>query len=342
MKVRAVDIARELNISKATVSLALNNKPGVSSRTRQAVFACLDRLQNSTVSRGSGDISALAEKSIKIIVVSKRMKIICDPELGIWNDVFQMFKKELDKLNYKMSIEYVDFFQDDLSIVINECNGSDIAGVILYATEINEYDFDIFRQIKKPMIVFDNDLGKDYHSVVIDNSSAIQEVVTYLVGLGYRDIQYLSQSQDIYNFLQRRAGFREGFRKNYLKFNNNMIIPVGTTIENISEFMSKYLISHPLPEVFVMENYHVSVGVMNALKKLEIRVPKDVSLVGVDALPDFVEQECTLKTVNIEHSERAIAAVMLLQKEIENYLPMKFHVFVKCALDFGNSVSQKV
>ena len=46
MKVKAADIARELQISKATVSLALNNKPGVSEQTRQEILDCKKLLES--------------------------------------------------------------------------------------------------------------------------------------------------------------------------------------------------------------------------------------------------------------------------------------------------------
>lgn len=44
-QVKAIDIARELNISKASVSLALNNKPGVSAQKRDEIFAVKRRLE---------------------------------------------------------------------------------------------------------------------------------------------------------------------------------------------------------------------------------------------------------------------------------------------------------
>lgn len=41
MKVKMVDVARHLGISKATVSLAVNGKPGVNEQTRQKVLECI-------------------------------------------------------------------------------------------------------------------------------------------------------------------------------------------------------------------------------------------------------------------------------------------------------------
>lgn len=45
MNVKSIDIARALGISKSTVSLALNGKPGVSEQTRQEVLACKKQLE---------------------------------------------------------------------------------------------------------------------------------------------------------------------------------------------------------------------------------------------------------------------------------------------------------
>ena len=44
MKIKAADIARNLNLSKATVSLVLNNKPGVSEKTRRRIFDYIEEV----------------------------------------------------------------------------------------------------------------------------------------------------------------------------------------------------------------------------------------------------------------------------------------------------------
>ena len=48
MKIKAADIARNLNLSKATVSLVLNNKPGVSEKTRRRIFDYIEEVSGKT------------------------------------------------------------------------------------------------------------------------------------------------------------------------------------------------------------------------------------------------------------------------------------------------------
>ena len=45
MKIKMVDVAKRLGISKATVSLAVNGKPGVNEQTRQKVLECIKELE---------------------------------------------------------------------------------------------------------------------------------------------------------------------------------------------------------------------------------------------------------------------------------------------------------
>ena len=59
MNVKSIDIARALGISKSTVSLALNGKPGVSEQTRQEVLACKKQLEeHGAYTRSSRVLSA--------------------------------------------------------------------------------------------------------------------------------------------------------------------------------------------------------------------------------------------------------------------------------------------
>ena len=58
----------------------------------------------------------------------------------------------------------------------------DVAGVILYATEMQPDQFPPFRAIQKPMVIYDNDLGNEYHCVTFGGVEGIQDCVDYFTG----------------------------------------------------------------------------------------------------------------------------------------------------------------
>ena len=60
------------------------------------------------------------------------------------------------------------------------------------------------------------------------------------------------------------------------------------TIEEIYYFMKDYLERNPLPDAFLMDTYHVSIGAIRALREKGIVFPEEVSLVGVDMLPPYL------------------------------------------------------
>ena len=139
MNVKSIDIARALGISKSTVSLALNGKPGVSEQTRQEVLACKKQLEeHGVVPPGmfSRQPEQRKRQQIKIVKITNGMKNIQGAELDLWTDVNQVFEKNLQANGYSLGLLYADFREEDQSRMIAECNADDVAGVIIFGTEL--------------------------------------------------------------------------------------------------------------------------------------------------------------------------------------------------------------
>lgn len=336
MKVKAADIAKELGISKATVSLALNHKPGVSERTRQEIFECRDRL-----SEGRQEEARVRDKNqiIKVVIASRELKVVFDAELDLWTDVLAVFDSDAKRLGYTVGVTYVNMLKDDMNRVVDECNQEFVAGVILDSTELQPEDWKMFKGIKKPMVVYDNDLEElERFSVVIDNRSGVKMAMEYLYKKNKRNIIYLSQQEEIFNFRQRRRAYTEFIYEHNLGVERDHIFTIGTTIDSVYRNMLKYIETHNLPEAFLMENYQVSIGVMRALREKKVVVPRDISLVGIDEVPSYTTGDCELTTIRIPHTDRARLAMVFLEREIEQSEGIKSVIMTKCKLIEGNSV----
>lgn len=331
MKIKAVDIAKKLNISKSAVSLALNNKPGVSEQTRDAVFRCIAQMEQ------ENDLHS--RQKIKIINIKREHYKYA--EMDLWEDVMYSFDRVIRQMGYTMDVIYADLNIRELQHVIRQTNEENVAGLIYCATEFQPEEFKLLNQIRKPLAIFDNDSGGKYHCSVIGNVEAMRNAVDYLVSKGCKSIKYLGNSVNIYNFRERRAGYRAGMRKNKLELRDDSILLVGKTTDEIYHFMLSYLQRNRLPDAFLMDNYQVSIGVMRALKELQISVPDEVSLIGFDEIPSFVMADYQLTTVKVRHSERARALMQLLEQEIKGYQDSKFKLVSYCELVHGNSVRDK-
>ena len=342
MRVKAVQIAREMGISKATVSLALNNKPGVNKNTKREILLCRERLENKAANERR-EASAPKKGIIKVIIATRGLRIALDSEMDLWTDVLAVFEQEAKKRRYLTGITYIDVRAESIDKLADACNGEDISGVVLQATELYEEDISKFEKIRHPMVIYDNESTDLIHNcVVADNFLGVERAVNWLFRRNYKDIIYLANDIEIYNFRQRRKGFCGAFLEhNQNPYQPGRIVEAGATIENVYHKMNRYLDFHGLPEAFIMENYQVTIGTMRALKERRIAVPEQVALIGIDALPSYMTGDCQLTAVRIPHTERAVLVIMLLEKEIAEQSGTKSRVMTDCRLMEGMSVKSK-
>lgn len=350
MTIKAVDIARSLGVSKATVSLALNRKPGVSEETREAVLRCKAELEQQQfslslknertafVATASGLTDFEQPQMIKIVMFDRQLCVICDPALNLWANSLRLFDSEAKKYGYSISITYADNNPTDIENVIAECNHTSVAGVLLFATEMCKEDFPQFAAIQKPIVVYDNNFS-DYHCVVADNEDITQESVRYLAKQGYKRILYLAQKVNIYNFERRKIGFIAGIYLEKLNRDECPILETGLSIADIEAYMTNWLQNNPLPDAFIMENYQVSIGTVHALQSLGIRIPEQIGLLGIDEVPSYTTSDLQLTCMQIDHTHRASSAIALLIQEIQkNDIKPTLKVVSRSKLVEGNSL----
>lgn len=201
MKMKMADVERYLGISKATVSLAVNGKPGVNEQTRQKIFQCIEEME-----KNGGAIPEEAVQKqlrplqiVKVVIINHRKQVVCDPELDLWSDVLRTFDMEARKRGYLYGLTYLNETEEDLQAIIDECNLDMVAGVILFGTEMSSVDYKIIRQIHKPLVIYDYEmLDGAYSSVCIDNARAVEMALNILNRAGVSNVCYLSTGKDIY------------------------------------------------------------------------------------------------------------------------------------------------
>ena len=341
MRVKAVDIARVMGLSKATVSLALNGKPGVSERTRKDIFECKKQLESgipiaNTVRQNAKPIGG---HEIKVLLVSNGLKNIKNAEMDLWTDVNAVFEKNAREKGYTLGIMYIDFINDSIEEMVSECNMDRVAGVIVIGTELQEGDEEKFYRINKPLIIYDCELTTvKYPCVMINNRQGIALALEEFFKNGLENIIYLGNSMYMYNYTSRRRGFKDVLEKSGREFRDEYIVPVGSSVEECYEFMVDYLRDNELPDAFIMDSYHVSIGTIRALKELGKEIPREISLIGVDVLPAYLTGSCKLTSIRVPHSERAYWVMQLLFKEISEPSSLKSRLYTNCSLIQGETV----
>lgn len=327
MKIKAAQIARDLGLSKATVSLALNDKPGVSEETKKMIFQYIDRMEKG--------IDIVENNIIKIVNYSKKENIY-GGEVDLWSEVLSEFNKEAKKDGYSLGIDYINDDIDEINKLIMECNQGHVVGAIVFANDLDEDIFKLFKQIKKPLIIYDNDFDDDNYSyVMIDNYQGMEKIIKLIVEKGFNEVCYLANSHDNYNFRKRRMAFTDLISKYNL---TGRIFITGNDVESVYEAMKTELVDKSFPKVLISENYQVSIGTIKAIQEMNLSFKDDINLIGIDEIPDYFCYGHHLTALKIIHGKRAGVALSLLKKEIENHDVEKFKIYSTCRLIEGDTI----
>lgn len=327
MKIKAAQIARDLGLSKATVSLALNDKPGVSEETKKMIFQYIDRMEKG--------IDIVENNIIKIANYSKKENIY-GGEVDLWSEVLSEFNKEAKKDGYSLGIDYINDDIDEINKLIMECNQGHVVGAIVFANDLDEDIFKLFKQIKKPLIIYDNDFDDDNYSyVMIDNYQGMEKIIKLIVEKGFNEVCYLANSHDNYNFRKRRMAFTDLISKYNL---TGRIFITGNDVESVYAAMKTELADKSFPKVLISENYQVSIGTIKAIQEMNLSFKDDINLIGIDEIPDYFCYGHHLTALKIIHGKRAGVALSLLKKEIEDHDVEKFKIYSTCRLIEGDTI----
>ncbi len=340
MKLKAKDIARELGISTATVSLALNNKPGVNELTKNKILNYIKESQengDSTIER--------KEKTIRMYNFLQKSGLIDADENALFYMGYSEASRRARSAGYKMDVVFVDHSKDDFVKLLKECEEEDdVAGVFLGATYMTKEDYQCLRGFKIPYIVCGHnfeDMRTD--SIALNNRQGVKTGLTYLYESGHRDIMYLRNSKDFYNMYERRSACNSFMNEKGLQqAENERILDIGDTTQEIYDNMYTYIKNKGhIPSAIFAENYEVTIGVSRALQSFGYRIPEDVSIVGFDEIPGAAILGFQPTFLRALHGNVANIAVGRLLERIKRRAKESIQILVNTEFVIGNSVINK-
>ncbi len=338
MKIKAKDVARDLGVSTATVSLAINNRPGVNEETRQKVLKYIKE------SQGKGDEwKNRKEKTIRMYTFLQKNAIIDADENARFYMGYDEASRRARAAGYKMDMVFVDRCKDDLVKLLKECEEENVAGVYLGAAYMTEEDYRCFRNFKLPYVLCEQDFGDmRTDSIVLHNQQGVKTGLKYLYDNGHRDILYLRNSKDFYNMYERRSACNAFMNKTGLQgAENEKIIDIGGLAQEIYENMYQYIKSNGhVPSAIFAENYEVTIGVSRALQSCGYRIPDDVSIVGFDEVPGAALLGFNPTCLKALHGNVGNIAVGRLLERIKKRTKESVQILVNTELIIGNSVKR--
>ena len=339
-KLKNIEIANALNISTAAVSMALNNKPGVSDETRQKVLAYYAQHSDTTSLVGMGTV----QKMLILDIYKDSGNIIIDKPF--FSEIMSSIHDEATKHGYILIVSQCNR-NTDMKEHVESLNLQSASGVILLATELTTKALMYYQNLSVPYVLLDGYSDEIFcDSVSLDNCNAIFRAYKYAFNMGHRNIGYLKCSTKISNFTHRFDGFikaRQTFEPE-LAQEIPVVFSLPSNIKDANLYMKKTLETLPadfkMPSCFLSYLYFIAIGAMLAFTDHGYKIPDDISLIGYDDISLSAISSPPLTTIHLHQRTLAREAVALLLKKIQNPDLCPMRISLNSDLVIRNSVSK--
>lgn len=310
MKPRIRDIAAAAGVSPATVSNALNGKPGVSKAVTEQIIALAARMGYEP-----GKPRTEPERQYVRLVMYKSHGLVVK-ETEFFAELIESIQLECQQARLELIISHINAHMDrDFRLRIRDICAEECAGILLLGTEMSPEELHLFRDCRSPLVVLDNLFRHEkVHSVVMNNYDAGYQATCALYRAGHRRIDHITSSQPFSNSRYRRKGYESAMTACGLPCSDRNLWPVAPSIEGAYQDMKALLLrrSESLPTAFFAANDLMAIGAIRALTEAGCRVPEDVSVIGMDDVAVCMACTPPLSTIRVDRRELGKAAVRTL------------------------------
>ncbi len=307
------EIAANLGVSPATVSIVLNDKVGVSDETRKRVKRYLIESKYTFPKERRRKTFG----SVFLIKYTEHGMIV-EENQGFIAAIIDQIQKDFTLQNINLTI--VNCNHDTLTAELDRVAAQNPRGMILIASELNDSQLETIEAFPAPVVVVDHSMRfHNIDSVVMANEAIAYTAVKYLCQIGHRKIGHLRSAVPISNFTERRSGFEAAIESAGLT--PEVTISLTPTLEGSYGDMMNYLNLHgdTLPaKAFFADNDAIAIGAIRALQEHGINVPEDVSVIGIDDIPFSAINTPPLTTMRISRSQLGHITVDVLTRRMKN------------------------
>ena len=314
MSITAKELAQKLGLSQTAVSMALNNKSGVSTETRRMVVEAAEKY--------GYDFTRLSFKKNKagsIYAVSYRSHNAILSYSPIFDTMVEGMDSVIQKEHYKLKV--VNFYEkrDNLEHYLEDLRTTDCTGILLFGTEMREEMVRPFLTLPFPVVILDAYFERlDCTYVLPNNRQGAYLATDYLISRRLKQPGYLHSSYPLRNFSEREEGFYHAVQDNGMSRSRCIVHQLSPTIDGaMADMLAVIDRSDTLADCYFADNDLIAIGTIKALKLRNYKVPEDIAVVGFDNISESRIVDPALTTIAIPRHYMGEVAARELLSQIE-------------------------
>ena len=307
-------IAELANVSASTVSKALSGSKEINAETAE------------NIRRIAIENGYFKEKNKRKRVNTANRDIfiaVMVPEAagGHYSKEITLIKEYIEEKGGNVAVYIFDFDARKKEKLLNSIILRGVAdGVIISSTPPKNLKSNI------PIVSLANDGIGGYDTVVVDGDAIVDDAVKYLKNLGHEKIGFAGE----YHTIAKSNRFKKAMTNNGLKFSEKYMYIVDGRFETIGiKAAEKIVAAKDRPTAILAAYDEIALSLVHELTENGIRVPEDMSVMGINNIDSSAYAGIPLTTVNIFSDEQYKTAVNLLFDKILNETKSVRHIVVE-------------
>lgn len=275
------DIAREAEVSPATVSRILNGSSRVKEENRQRVNALIEKYNF----RPNAMARALSDTRSKLIGM-----VLADANNPYYSSLFSACVNEAYRRGYAVMM-FNTLSRPELEDAALERLREQRADAVIVSggrVDLTVQDPDFAAMLNTTaenmhIVLASRSQYPKVHGIEVAHAQSVDLAMDYLLELGHRDIGFIYTGEQFYGTAEKLERFRQRMAQAGLKVQEDWMISVQAyNCESGHEGVDRLMQLKDRPTALLGLNDMITAGVLQGLLAHGVRVPEDISLIGFD------------------------------------------------------------
>ncbi|MBO0960352.1 catabolite control protein A [Neobacillus sp. MM2021_6] len=275
MNITIYDVAREANVSMATVSRVVNGNPNVKPVTRKKVLEVIERLgyRPNAVARG---LASKKTTTVGVIIPDISNIFFAELARGI-EDIATMYK-------YNIILSNSDQNKEKELHLLNTMLGKQVDGIVFMGGNISADHVAEFEKSPVPIVLAGSiEESNQIPSVNIDYEAAVYDSTKEFIEKGHKQIAFVvGPLHEPKNAQKKLKGYQRALVEAGLPFNEELLFEGDYTYDSGIEAIEKLLEATERPTAILVGSDEMALGVVHGAEDKGFNVPKDFEIITSD------------------------------------------------------------
>ncbi len=295
------DVAREADVSVASVSRALNGHPSVHPETRARIAAVAARL---------GYVPHAGARSLSTARAHAIGAVLPDLHGEFFSEMLRGMAREADTRGYQLLLSYMHADIGLAAQAMAAMRGR-VDGLVVMAPQLDARALDTILPRATPAVLLNTAIAPDRHVLRVDGRAGAEAMTRHLLAPGRRGVVHVAGPEGNVDAEDRRVGYLAAMAKARAQ---PLVIP-----GNFSEEAGTAAVKRLLGEGYAVDaifagNDMMALGALTALRDAGVTVPGTVAIGGFDDVP--LARYLSLTTMRVPIADMGARGVARLLDEL--------------------------